>query len=220
MRLLRLADPAAEILTRRLPGLRSFSSMEDIETSLRQLLPSAAGAKYPALPEGRKASAVLVPLLKESGEWKLLFTERGEQLADHRGQVAFPGGRAEAEDSGPLETALREACEELGIPPERVSPIGTLKDIDTSTCFRIWPVAGILDWPIRLEPAFPEVREIFLVPLQWLMEPGRLERRPVGGTAGGRSSLFFTPYDGHIIWGATAKITHQLITILQKERSG
>jgi 8-oxo-dGTP pyrophosphatase MutT (NUDIX family) len=193
--------------------------MDDIETLLRHLLPSAAGAKYPSLPEGRKASAVLVPLLKESGEWKLLFTERGEQLADHRGQVAFPGGRAEAGDSGPLETALREACEELGIPPERVTPIGTLKDIDTSTCFRIWPVVGILDWPMHLEPVLPEVREIFLVPLEWLRAPGRLERRPVGGTAGGRSSLFFEPYRGHVIWGATAKITYRLINILQKEPS-
>lgn len=160
--------------------------------------------------------------LKEKREWSVLFTRRGEQLADHRGQIAFPGGQVDAGDSGPLQTALREASEEVGIPPEAVDPIGILAPVDTQTGFRIWPVICILRQPISLKPASPEVCEVFWIPLKWLKEPGRWEWQPVPSEAGRseRKAIFFEAYQGHVIWGATAMITCQVLELILMGREG
>ncbi len=120
---------------------------------------------------------MLVPLLMEGSIWKILFTLRSDRLADHAGQIAFPGGRTEPGDTGPLQTALREACEEIGIRSEEVRPLGILDPVDTRTGFRIWPVVGILPWPLPLTISLPEVREVFLVPLEWLMQPANRSMR-------------------------------------------
>jgi 8-oxo-dGTP pyrophosphatase MutT (NUDIX family) len=194
--------------------------MIDIESVLADRLPVNIHSPYPPSEPGIKSSAVLVPLIKEEAAWKLLFTLRGEQLAEHGGQISFPGGRAEGGDSGPLQTALREACEETGISAEAVRPLGMLSPIATHTGFRIWPVVGILRGPVELQPASPEVREIFFVPLEWLMQPGRSEWRMVESSRdeAPRRALFFEPYLGHVIWGATAAITFGLLEILNGRR--
>ena len=111
----------------------------------------------------------------------MFFTRRSEHLADHSGQIAFPGGRAEAGNSGPLQTALREACEEIGLPPGAVHPLGILEPVDTSSGFRVWPVVGVLRLPVEPRPSSPEVAEAFWIPLDWLAAEGRWESRPVDG---------------------------------------
>ncbi|MGB7537249.1 MAG: NUDIX domain-containing protein, partial [Anaerolineales bacterium] len=82
-------------------------------------------------------------------------------------------------DSGPLQTALRGACEEVGIPPAAVHPLGILDPVDTSSGFRIWPVAGIIRPPVDPRPSSPEVAEGFWIPLDWLAAEGRWEWRTV-----------------------------------------
>jgi 8-oxo-dGTP pyrophosphatase MutT (NUDIX family) len=191
--------------------------MIDIESALAERLPVDKNISYPSGEPGIKSSAVLVPLLKEEGAWKLLFTRRSEQLADHRGQIAFPGGQVEAGDSGPLQTALREAGEELGVRSEDVQPLGILDPADTHTRFRIWPVVCILKWPVRLILSLPEVREVFFVPVAWLMEPGNYAWRTVESENARtqRRAAFFEPFQGQVIWGATAAITIRLMEILR-----
>jgi 8-oxo-dGTP pyrophosphatase MutT (NUDIX family) len=194
--------------------------MIDIESALVRRLPNNANLSYPPPEPGIQSSAVLVPLLKEEAVWKLLFTRRSEQLAEHGGQVSFPGGRAEAGDSGPLQTALREACEEVGISAEDVRPLGILDSAGTRTGFRIWPVACILKWPVKLTLSIPEVREVFFVPVEWLMQPGKFHWRNVESANGGalHRALFFEPFEGQVIWGATAAITVRLMDFLRGER--
>lgn len=194
--------------------------MIDIESALIRRLPINANLPYPPPEPGIQSSAVLVPLLKEEAVWKLLFTRRSEQLAEHGGQVSFPGGRAEAEDSGPLQTALREACEEVGISAEDVRPLGILDFAGTRTGFRIWPVVCILKWPVKLTLSIPEVREVFFVPVEWLMQPGKFHWRNAESANGGapHRALFFEPFEDQVIWGATAAITVRLMDILRGER--
>jgi 8-oxo-dGTP pyrophosphatase MutT (NUDIX family) len=203
-------------------GRVKLVSMINIESGLADLLPVKVQTRYPAPQPGKISSAVLVPLLKEEAGWKLLFTRRSEQVADHRAQVSFPGGHVEPRDSGPLQTALREASEEIGIRPEDVRPLGILKPVDTRTNFRIWPVVGILRWPVPLTLSVEEVREVFPVPIDWLMEPTRLNWRPVDPLAGRTESraLFFDSFQGQVIWGATAMITFRLIEILRGGKTG
>jgi 8-oxo-dGTP pyrophosphatase MutT (NUDIX family) len=192
--------------------------MIDIESFFSDRLPANANISYPPQDPGIKYSAVLVPLVKDETVWKLLFTRRSNQLADHRGQVSFPGGHVETGDFGPLQTALRETCEEIGIRSEDIRPLGILDPADTRTGFRIWPVVCILKWPLELTLSSPEVREVFLVPVEWLMQPGNLTQRSMEPINGRAQSLapFFEPFQGHVIWGATAAITVRLMEILRE----
>jgi 8-oxo-dGTP pyrophosphatase MutT (NUDIX family) len=171
-----------------------------------------------ALPApGGKPSAVLILLRDHDGAWEVFFTRRSERVADHRGQIAFPGGRAETGDSGPLQTALREACEEVGIPPGAVHPLGILDPVDTSSGFRVWPVVGVIRADADPRPSSPEVADVFWAPLEWLAAEGRWERRIVDPAAPGetRTAIFFEAHQGHVIWGATAEITVQLLDRLR-----
>jgi 8-oxo-dGTP pyrophosphatase MutT (NUDIX family) len=195
--------------------------MIDIDSALSDQLPHGAQLAYPPPEQGKKTSAVLVPLLKEEIVWKLLFTRRSEQLAEHGGQVSFPGGRAEAGDSGPLQTALREACEEIGLSAKDVRPLGILDPAGTRTGFRIWPVVCVLKWPMGLTLSLSEVREVFLVPVEWLMRPGNYHWRDVESANDGtpHRAPFFEPFQGQVIWGATAAITFGLMEILNGGRA-
>ena len=181
------------------------------ETLLRNSLRGNFTKRYPSNLERIKLSAVLILLRNRNDAWEVFFTRRSEQLADHGGQIAFPGGRAEAGDSGPLQTALREACEEIGVPPGSVHPLGILEPVDTSSGFRVWPVVGVLRSPVEPGSSSPEVAEAFWIPLDWLAADGRWEWRIVPAGENRREAVFFEAYQGNIIWGATAAITVQLL---------
>jgi len=211
--------PRASTAARALQYSHPF--MIDIESALSDRLPANVDISYPPQAPGIKTSAVMVPLLKDHAAWKILFTERGDKLADHRGQVSFPGGRAEPGDPGPWQTALREAGEEIGVHSGDVRPLGILDPADTRTGFRIWPVVCLLNWPLEFALSRPEVREVFFVPVEWLMQPGNVEWRPAGSTSGREPSAapFFNPFQGHVIWGATAAITIRLMEILREVRT-
>ena len=191
--------------------------MNNPQSLLRKKLPRKITERYPPPETGIKYSAVLLLLRQEPDAWHVLLTRRSSRLADHRGQIAFPGGRAETGDSGPFQTALREACEEVGFPPVAVRPLGLLDPLDTASGFRIWPVVGVIRREVELLPSPPEVDETFWVPLDWLAAGGRWERRSVADADGGgmRTAVFFQPYMGRVIWGATAEIMVQLLFILR-----
>jgi 8-oxo-dGTP pyrophosphatase MutT (NUDIX family) len=167
-------------------------------------------------PEPRPA-AVLIPLLREGEEWRLLFTRRTSSLAEHSGQVAFPGGRADFDDPGPEATALREAQEEIGVNPAHVRILGRLHDYLTITNYRVTPVVGVIPWPYPLLPASHEVERVFTIPLAWLANPANHEQRQriLPAPYPSIPVIYFQPYDQEILWGASARFTLALLEALK-----
>ncbi len=183
----------------------------------RRLSPSTVQFPGPTrLDPPPRIAAVLVPFFRLDGEWHLLFTERSEDVADHKGQVSFPGGQVHPEDTGLAATALRETDEEIGLPPRDVRVLGMLEPMLTVTNFWVTPIIGAFDWPHNFRLAPIEVREVFGAPLRWLADPANvqwIERdHPITGEK--IIAMFFAPYDGHTIWGVTARIVQQVLIAL------
>ena len=165
-----------------------------------------------------RPAAVLVPLYQDDGQWKALFTRRTETVESHRGQVSFPGGQVEPGDPGPAEAALRETEEEIGLRAADVEILGQLSPLLTVTQFLISPVVGRFPWPYPLRVNAREVASAFGVPLRWLSDPANLEVRERAPLAGGPPIpvYYFKPYQGEVIWGATARITLSLLALLRE----
>ena len=161
-----------------------------------------------------RRAAVLAPLVWENGGWSLLYIRRSDRLADHQGQVAFPGGLVEASDSSLEMTALREAWEELGIAPEDVRLVGQLQQLMTGTGFSILPVVGIIPWPYPLKLSLDEVARAFTIPLSWLADPDHREERWYDRDGRRFKVIYYESYQGEILWGATARMTVALLKII------
>jgi 8-oxo-dGTP pyrophosphatase MutT (NUDIX family) len=162
------------------------------------------------------SSAVLIPLLEKDGEYHLLFTKRTDTLRDHKGQISFPGGRCEKHDKTPLDTALRESSEEIGLCSGTVEILGALDDRPTMhTSYLITPYVGVIPWPCELNIDPVEVDEVFTVPVSTLMDRDTLRQEddPVND---GTSEGYFYYYDDRIIWGATARIITQFLDLWSK----
>lgn len=158
-------------------------------------------------------AAVLVPVVQREAELTVLFIQRTAHLHDHPGQVAFPGGRSEAEDATPVVTALREAEEEIGLPRHRVDVLGTLPDYLTSTGFRVTPVVGLVSPPLELKLDAFEVADVFEAPLAFLLNPRNHQRQSL--EFGGALRQFWSmPFQGYHIWGATAGMVVSLYSFL------
>lgn len=184
-----------------------------------QALPAVDGAMDgPALTGAThlRPAAVLIPMIWDGGQWNLLFTRRTEHLASHKGQVSFPGGASEPEDNTPETTALREAYEEIGLEPENVQVFGRLVSRPTVSHFIVTPVVGRIRWPKEFTPSPQEVSRIFTIPLAWLADPAHREERPRTLPNGYHEKvIYYEPYDGEILWGASARITVDLLRVLQ-----
>jgi 8-oxo-dGTP pyrophosphatase MutT (NUDIX family) len=165
---------------------------------------------------GPKPAAVLMPIvLRESG-LTLLLTQRTDHLNDHAGQVSLPGGRVESGDASPIETALRETEEEVGLHRRHIEVLGSLPDYITGTGFRVTPVVGIVHPPFELLADPFEVAEIFEVPLSFLMDGMNHQRRTIELPNGvGRRTFYTMPYDRFFIWGATAGMLRNLFHFLR-----
>lgn len=164
------------------------------------------------LPERLIHAAVLVPVVQRD-ELTVLFTQRTAHLNDHPGQVAFPGGRSEAEDGSPIVTALREAEEEIGLPRSQVDVLGTLPEYNTSTGFRVTPVVGLVTPPIDLKLDSFEVAEVFETPLSFLLDPANHQRMSME-FAGAMRQFWAMPFESYYIWGATAGMVVSLYRFL------
>lgn len=166
--------------------------------------------------DGFRDSAVLVPIVVEAdAPPRLLFIVRDGGLRAHAGQVAFPGGARDARDDFPSGTALREAQEELALPPSRATILGALDDVPTPTGFVITPVVARVDGPLALAPSPSEVAATFLAEVARLRD---------GHSQDGDREFLGVRYEMHRfqwqkwqIWGATARIVHQLLGLLDGE---
>jgi 8-oxo-dGTP pyrophosphatase MutT (NUDIX family) len=154
----------------------------------------------------------LVPLVWDNDEWHLLFTRRTDKVESHKGQVSFPGGACDEGETTPEQTALREADEEIGIHPADVRVIGRLSRMVTISKFRVSPVVGIIPFPYAFKMAGIEVARVFTIPLLWLADRNNYWEFSVPGTA--RSVIAYHPYDGELLWGATARMTVNFMKIL------
>lgn len=165
-------------------------------------------AGKPAVP-----AAVLVPVvLGESAS--ILLTKRTAHLKAHAGQVSFPGGRIDPEDSGPEAAALREADEEIGLDPGSVEVLGRMEDFVTGTGYRITPILGIVPEGLIYRLSAHEVDSIFELPMSVVLDPDapRLQRQHVNGRW---REYWVWPHPDHYIWGATAAI---LVRLAEKLR--
>jgi 8-oxo-dGTP pyrophosphatase MutT (NUDIX family) len=157
--------------------------------------------------ENLKASAVLVPLFSNQGQYHVLFTERSDEVVFHKGQVCFPGGTQESSDVSLLQTALREAEEEIGLDDKDIEILGELDDITTLvTNYVISPFVAFIPYPHSLKTDGKEVKATFSVPLSFLMDEANFKQ-----------DSYAYEYEGHIIWGATARIVRQLVGLLKSE---
>lgn len=171
---------------------------------LRDLLPAGAATVE---------AAVLVGLLPRADTLSVLLTRRTDALRQHAGQVSFPGGRVEASDADPVAAALREAHEEIGLPPSSASPWGYLDPLTTITGYRVLPVVAGVDPGFVAVPDPNEVAAVFEVPLDYLMTPENLSRVDIEYRGRARHVLEYSPYEHaaeHRIWGATASILFNL----------
>ena len=155
------------------------------------------------------AAAVLFPIVRRDDGYTVLLTQRTAHLRDHAGQVSFPGGRVEETDASPLDTALRETEEEIGLARNHVEVLGYLPEYRTGTGFRVVPVVGVLTPPFDLRPDPFEVAEVFEVPLSFLLDQSNHQRHSVH-LRGALRHYFAMPYGDYFIWGATAGMIRSL----------
>jgi len=173
------------------PPLESLLTADDLEKQRE----AAARALTPA--------AVLLLVVNHPGAPTVVFTQRTAHLADHAGQISFPGGRLEAHDEGPVQAALREAREEVGIDPAAIEILGELPDYHTSTGYRVRPVVGWAEPPVAWAPDPYEVADVFEVPLAFLLDPAN-HRHESAWYKGRLRHYWAMPWRGRFIWGATA----------------
>jgi 8-oxo-dGTP pyrophosphatase MutT (NUDIX family) len=163
-------------------------------------------------PQHRRA-AVLIPLVRDhDGGWSLLFSRRSDDLPAHAGQVAFPGGAVE-EGETLEEAVVREAEEEVGIPPAAVELIGRLDDLITNSGFLVAPFAGILHERVEYVLQQSEVTEVFEVPVEALLDPRNPEVRYVP-FHGRRYPAYFYHFGAYEIWGLTGRMVKSFMDLV------
>ena len=159
------------------------------------------------------SAAVLVPIVDRPEGLTILLTQRTDHLRDHAGQVSFPGGRVEADDTNHEATALRETEEEIGLSAERIELIGRLDRYITRTGYEVIPVVGFVNPPFTVKPDPFEVADIFEVPLQFLADPDNHQRHSRFYN-GARREFYAMPYEERYIWGVTAGMLVNLSEVL------
>ncbi|MCL2895668.1 CoA pyrophosphatase [Brenneria tiliae] len=180
----------------------SFDLAEFITRFQLQTLRPAPPARH------QRQAAVLVPIVRRATP-TLLLTRRASGLRSHAGQVAFPGGAADLDDRSLVETALREAQEEVAIPPQNVQVLGVLPPVDSVSGFQVTPVIGLISPQTRFYPQENEVAELFEMPLAEALALTRYhsldierQRKP--------HRVYLSWYRQQFVWGLTASIIRRL----------
>ncbi|MBA3582664.1 MAG: CoA pyrophosphatase [Gammaproteobacteria bacterium] len=192
---------------------------------LSQLIQQALVDSVPAITStSQKRAAVLLPLVWHEQAWYLLYIKRAENPHDiHSGQIAFPGGIARADET-PLQTALRETQEEIGVLPEAIEVLACLPSMLSITGVQVTPVIGILEWPQTFVLQTTEVSRTLIMPLQWLRQAENYEMKPRVSPVSSVSNeavatlraqlVYYRDYEGERLWGLTARMTQDLLALL------
>ena len=160
-------------------------------------------------------ASVLIPILTFKKDLEILLTKRSNGLKNHPGQIAFPGGKKDQIDSSPIETALRETQEEVGLNPKNVEIIASLPSHKTATGFVIKPYLGLINQPFSETLRQGEVDEIFTVPYEYILNEKNfsIQTRKWNGS---QRSYYVVPYGPYYVWGATARILLNLSRALSQ----
>lgn len=198
-----VVDPAA-------PTLEELLVLRDLDGRLVRQMDPPAGVTP-------REAAVLLLLYPFQGELWLPLTVRSSRLTTHRGEVSLPGGGADPGDAGPAHTALREAEEELGIPPAGVEVVGQLSSfyIPPSNN-RLTPVVGLMASAPDLRPDPNEVEAAFVVPLRMLLDEATV-REEVWERRGMRMRVPYFSLEGYKVWGATALLLSEFVVRLRRQ---
>ena len=166
-----------------------------------------------AMPQVWRPASVLVPLIRRDTGITVLLTQRTEDMPSHAGQIAFPGGRRQAEDIDATATALRETEEEVGLTRDFIDVVGSLDLYRTGTGYQITPIVGIVTpgFTMRADPR--EVADVFEVPLDHFLDE-RNHRIDSRVWQGRERRYYAMPYGERYIWGATAGMLKNLHFIL------
>lgn len=159
-------------------------------------------------------ASVLVPLVKRESGLAVLLTQRTAHLANHAGQISFPGGRMEEDDHDAVETALRETEEEIGLDRGHVDVLGFLDPYVTITGFVVTPVVALVTPPFELTLDSFEVAEAFEVPLDFFLDAANHQRHFRTTPQGQKRYYWAMPYQDRYIWGATAGMLVNLSEVL------
>ena len=154
-----------------------------------------------------------MPLTFYADEWHLLYTRRTDTLQDHSGQVSFPGGHCDVEDTSLEATALREAREEIGLQAKDVKILGNLKEVLTVTHYQVTPVVGVFPFPYSFLVSTIEVGRVFTMPLNWLAQPNNYWK--FQHPKANHPTIAYHPFDGELLWGATARMTVNFLKTIQ-----
>ena len=156
---------------------------------------------------------MLVPLFREGGDLRAVFTRRREDLKRHAGEISFPGGRQDEPDEDLRSTALREAEEEIGLPPDDVEIVGALPPVGTFvTGYRIFPFVGVIEPGRAWTPQPTEVDEVLELSLRALVD-GYESRRLLRKGVPIKTPTYTV--EGNLVWGATARIVQSFLERLR-----
>jgi 8-oxo-dGTP pyrophosphatase MutT (NUDIX family) len=198
-----------------IPGAEGPVDREEIRRRLEAACPPAE--RYLPVRAPWVPAAVLIALVRRESGPSVVLTRRTEDLEHHPGQISFPGGKVEPDDSGPADAALREAFEEVGLLPRSVELIGCLPPHDTVTGFRVFPYVGWIEPPVTYSVDPREVADVFEVPLAFIIDPGnhRFDSLVVEQV---RHTFYVIEYETYRIWGATAGMLVTLARALHGEQ--
>jgi 8-oxo-dGTP pyrophosphatase MutT (NUDIX family) len=197
---------------------KGMQTTKDLPWIIRDLLNRRSPKPIEEQGSSLRRSAVLIPLFNSASEYRVLFTKRTDSVEAHKGQISFPGGRIEEEDGSPLETALREADEEIGLSRKDVTVLGQMDDARTvSSNYIVHPFVGLIPYPYDFKTSVREVKELIEVPFQVFLS---------GDSAGESTSVVYEGatyqtlayhYRGEVIWGATARIMQNLVDLVKRK---
>lgn len=167
-----------------------------------------------AAPEGLMPAAVMLLIYRKDGEHCVLLNKRSMTVEHHKGEMSFPGGARDPEDSDFEDTALRETDEEMGIKPSDITILGRLDDNVTRSNFLVKVFVGTIPYPYEFRPSSHEIAEVVEIPISVLRDPAywRWDSRIEDGV---RTSVRSYGYREHLVYGATAKILDQFLDVVE-----
>jgi 8-oxo-dGTP pyrophosphatase MutT (NUDIX family) len=164
------------------------------------------------------SAAVLLPITERDGRPHILFTKKSDGVPHHKGQFSFPGGVVEQRDGSRVETALREAWEEIRLPAEAVEVLGLLDDTETrATPFIITPVVGLVTERVEFVPDGREIERVIEVPLATVADPAIFHTETWTRNGEPHVVHFYQVSAEDVVWGATARILNQFLEVLAAE---
>jgi 8-oxo-dGTP pyrophosphatase MutT (NUDIX family) len=218
MKLYRTSSKAEKHLRGQIEANLKHTSAQRVHDLFREINPHLVGDKLfeRRWSDKRKDASVLVPIVHRASGLHVILTVRSSDMPSHAGQISFPGGKAHPEDDGPVETALREAHEEINLAPNEVDVIGTMGVHKGGLGFSVTPVVGVVNPDADLRPCPREVDEIFEVPVEFVSDLANhiIEERRHEGVP---YKMFAANYGGYHIWGLTAGILRSFAEMLQHD---